>query len=428
MINKLKNASKNNLDTFLTESRRNFLSLLLKALYIGTVGYGGPAMIALIKQLIVKEKGIINEKEFIDGLGLSQLLPGATGVNLIGYIGYKKNKLWGIVLVPMMFVLPSFITINFFSWFYFTYGNLAFVKTIFQGLGALVVALLINALFTISTSLFNKHPRNEIYKYYKEALIAVFAFTTLFIFKVNVLWIIIASGLAGIMLFYINKENLKLSNYRLVKFDFSKISRIDFKRRKQKNIIRYYFPLAALLSFMVFMSIYFPNGVEIVQSFSKFGSITFGGGFVAIPLLKDLVVDQYGWLTLEQFRDGIAMGQITPGPVLITASFIGYKLGGVMGSLISTMAIFAPSMIGIMFLSKVHDKVQSYDWVKALMRGFLAGFIGLLISVSVQFGINSLTSIQAWLIFAFSMFYLMYLKKSTLWLIMGVFVISMMIF
>ncbi|MGE5437788.1 MAG: chromate efflux transporter [Syntrophothermus sp.] len=425
MVKKILNRTKNNFDTFYTESRRSFASLLLKALYIGTVGYGGPAMIAMIKQLIVKEKGIINEKEFIDGLGLSQLLPGATGVNLIGYIGYKKNKLWGIVLLPTMFVLPSFISINLFSWLYFTYGNLPFVKTIFQGLGALVVALLINALFSIGSSLFIKYPAKEFYKYFKEIIIAAGAFLTLFLFKVNVLWIIISTGIAGILLFYLSKENFKIEKYQI---DLRRLSRLGFKREKKKNIFRYYFPLATLISFMLITAFYFPNGLLIVQSFTQFGSITFGGGFVAIPLLKDLVVDQYGWLTLEQFRDGIAMGQITPGPVLITAAFIGYKLGGIVGSLISTMAIFAPSMIGIMFLSKVHDKVQSFDWVKALMRGFLAGFIGMLVSVTVQFGIHSLISVPAWLIFAFSIFYLMYLKKPTIWLILSVFVISLIIF
>lgn len=136
-----------------------WFEMLKAALYIGAVGYGGPAILALMKKVIVHEKEWISEEEFLNALSLAQILPGATFVNMLGYIGYKLKRFWGGFLVP--FAFPAMVSITLLAWAYFAYGNLKFVHSIFTGLGAMVVALLINATMIMGKSIFPIMDRNS---------------------------------------------------------------------------------------------------------------------------------------------------------------------------------------------------------------------------------------------------------------------------
>jgi chromate transporter len=134
------------------------------------------------------------------------------------------------------------------------------------------------------------------------------------------------------------------------------------------------------------------------------------------------------WLDLTAFRDGIALGQITPGPVFITAAFIGYKVHGIIGAVIATIGIFTPSLTAIMLLSRVHAKIQNFNIVKAVIRGFLSGFIGLLLLVVLQFGVQSLVNWQTWAVFVVSIVYLLGWEKDVVWLILGTIGVSFLVF
>ncbi len=134
------------------------------------------------------------------------------------------------------------------------------------------------------------------------------------------------------------------------------------------------------------------------------------------------------WLDLTAFRDGIALGQITPGPVFITATFIGYKVNGLMGALVATIGIFTPSLAAMMLLKRVHAKVKDLRIVKAFIRGLLAGVIGLLLSVMRQFGVQSLVDWQTWVVFAVCAAYLILWKKDAVWLILGTIGVSLLLF
>jgi chromate transporter len=134
----------------------SLLQLIKTTFYIGAIGYGGPAILAQMKKSFVHEQEWISEKEFMDSLSLAQILPGATGVSIIGYIGFKLHKFWGGILAPLFYILPATIAMIALSWAYFKYGNISFIKALFAGLGALVVALLFNATKTLSKSVFKK--------------------------------------------------------------------------------------------------------------------------------------------------------------------------------------------------------------------------------------------------------------------------------
>lgn len=391
----------------------SLLDLLKTALYIGTVGYGGPAILALMKKVIVHEKEWISQEEFMNALSLSQILPGAIGVTLLGYIGHKLRKPWGGLLMPLFFILPSMIAITVLAWAYFTYGNLKFVHSIFMGLGSLVVALLIQATFMMGKSVFVNIDR----KTYKGIIISALSFSGIIFLNLNVIYIILLSGIFGALFFYFTGE-----------FEHGLKPESSKEETPEKIKLQNFLPVLILTGVLASVFL-FINGTWIIfATFLKIGALAFGGGFTAIPLIQQVVVDGMHWLDLTEFTNGIALGQITPGPVFITATFIGFKVKGIIGALVATAGIFTPSLAAIIFIGRAHAKIKNLKIVKVVIKGFLFGFIGLLIAVVYQFGIHSLVSWQTWLIFTISAIYLMAWKKDAIWLILGVICFSLFIF
>ena len=388
--------------------------ILRTALYVGAVGYGGPAILALMKRVVVHEKKWISAEEFMNALSLSQILPGATGVTLMGYMGHKLKGGWGGILMPFAFAFPAMAAITVLAWAYFAFGDLKFVHSIFLGLGAMVVALLVNATLMMGRSVFQAMDRNT----FKGLAIAALSFLGILSLRWNVVHIILLSGALGVLFFYFSAavEQEKVPQHQG--------PAVEVASPGWQNLVP---PTAlALLLTVVFGLV---DGTwTLFATFFKIGSLAFGGGFTAIPIIQSVVVDGMHWLDLAAFRDGIALGQITPGPVFITATFIGYKVQGIIGAVIATIGIFTPSLVAMTLLSRAHGRIKHLRIVKAVIRGFLSGFIGLLLFVVLQFGIHSLVSWQTWGLFVVSMLYLLGWKKDVVWLILGTIGVSLLVF
>ena len=391
------------------------LDLCKTVLYIGFIGYGGPAILAQMKKTLVHDREWIAEKEFMDALGLAQILPGATGVSVLGYVGYRLYKFWGGILLPLCFVLPATTAILILSWAYFAYGNLSFIRPFFIGLGALVVALLVNGTIKLGQSVFKKFDRQDV----MGSTIALATFTSAFFLHINIVWLILSSGLTGIAFFYFipgsegGPSKPGASNSVSADRPTMKLRTLDF--------------LPVLLVAAVEIAILFiPQVNHVFLTFINIGLLAFGGGFTSIPIIQHQIVDNLHWLNIHQFMDGIALGQVTPGPVLITATFIGYKVLGLKGALAATLGVFTPSITLMIALSGLHGKARNSKMVKAIVKGLLSGFIGLLVSVTVQFAVKSLLSWQAWLIFVVSLIVMLYFKKDILWAILGTVLFSIL--
>lgn len=395
--------------------RPSLLEIMKTALYIGTIGYGGPAILALMKKVIVHEKEWISEEEFMNALSLAAILPGAVGVTLFGYIGHKLRKPWGGILAPFSFVLPAMIAITLLAWAYFTYGELKFVHSIFMGLGALVVALLVHATLMMGKSVFPKIDRYS----YKGIIIAALSFSGIIFLHLNVIYIILISGIIGAFFFYFSGE----FEQEKMPGDL-KVEMAVPKAGKFQN----YLPLLLIAGTLAAIFWFVTGTWTLYATFLKIGALAFGGGYTAIPLIQQVVVDGMQWLNLTAFRDGIALGQITPGPVFITATFIGFKVKGVIGALVATLGIFTPSLAAILLVGRAHARIKNYKIVKVIIKGFLSGFIGLLLAVVYQFGVHSLVSWQTWTIFAVSAAYLIGWKKDAIWLILSIIVVSLLLF
>lgn len=390
------------------------------SLYIGVTGYGGPAILGHMKKILVNEKEWVEEEDFMNSLSLADILPGATGVTLLGYLGYKIKGISGLLLGAGLFVLPAFLFTTILAQFYFSYNSLGFVQKIFAGLGALVVALLINALISLGKPVLGKSGK---YGYLKALTIALPAFLLEYFAGISATYIYLLSGFLGFILYYFSKD-----------VNFAPETKKELEERKKgkitlKSILTSHFTylLFALVVIGIVLWCFIPGAGQLISSFTHMGTLALGSGMSIIPLMKSIAVDQNNWVTLKQFQDGIAIGQITPGPVLITAAFIGYKVMSWLGAFIATVSIFLPSLVFIVVLGGFHEKIKHLKAVKVIIKGFLAGFIGVIAAIALQFGVKSLINWQTWAIFLISLLLITKFKKSVIWVILGTIIVSLLI-
>jgi chromate transporter len=344
----------------------SFGLLFKRFLKIGATAYGGPAIAGQMKKTIVKDLRWMKEQEFMQGVALCQLIPGATFVQLSTYIGYRLRGIWGAFMCAIAFVLPAFFLLLVLSTLYFGLGNLWFIQALFKGLGAIVMAIVLNALINFG---------KPIFKDWKGILIAAFSFLG-FLFRLNTVLVFILAAGAALLLRPAVAKPVPASPPE--------------GQRSTPQVKGDYLFLVALAALIaaIFAICSFLNAelFSLSLTLSKTGALAFGGGFTIIPLIQYEVVDKYQWVSTKEFLDGIAMGQVTPGPIMITATFLGYKLSGFWGALMATLAIFSPAFFIVTLLIPRYDRVRGMTAVRTMEQGILASFIGMLGLVLYNFG------------------------------------------
>jgi chromate transporter len=380
--------------------------LFKKFLKIGATAYGGPAIAGEIKRGIVKESRWISEPEFLQGMAFCQMLPGATWVMLSTYIGYKLRGIWGAFFCAIAFVLPAFALIVILSLFYFRWGDLWLIQSLFKGLGAIVVGLVLNAFIGFSRSILHG---------WKVLLIAVLSFTG-FILRWNIVVVfLLAAGLA--LLLRVTKGG-------------NRLAQAAEAPRAPRNKADFLFlgGLAFLIGLLFFISYLFYDPLfQLCLSLSKVGALAFGGGFTVIALIQYDVVEKFRWVSTKEFLDGIAMGQVTPGPVMITATFLGYKLAGFWGAFMATIAGFSPPFFIITLLMPYYDRLKRMPAVQTIEQGILGSFIGMLGLVLVDFGRAAFVDIPS-VIFAAGAFMALLKKVDLVYVLTGGAALSVLIF
>jgi chromate transporter len=347
--------------------------LFLRILKLGATAYGGPGMISHIKEMAVNKNGWMKEGEFMRGLALCQLIPGATMVQIVTYIGYRVRGIWGALTAAVAFVLPAFIAILVLSVIYFKYHSLWFIQALFKGLGAIVVAIILNACVTFGRSVLND---------WKVILIAVLSFFAFFL-QWNFVLIFVFAAVAGLLLHPKSPQ---------AKAILSGVVPLKVKEREYLIILL----LAALICLALILSYSVdPKITDLSLNLSKIGALAFGGGFTAIPLIQYEMVERFHWLSTKEFLDGIALGQVTPGPILITATFVGYKVSGVLGATMATLGVFFPSFFILVLLIPYHDRLKGVEKVRMMEQGILGSFIGMLALVLYNFGKTSLVDLPS---------------------------------
>ena len=384
--------------------------------YLGIVGYGWPANLWVMKNAFVNKHKWISEKEFMEALSICQIVPWSTGVTLAWYLWFKFFwALWAI-LIPLAFVFPPLVFIVILAYFYFQYWELTFIKSIMQWLGALVVALIFNALFQIWWWVFKKITIKD-YKWY---IIVIFAFlVSIFLKQINTIFIILTSWTLWFLFYHFTWE---FENEWTKKSD----EKIEPAPRIYRKIHNYY--LLGLMVILLILILVLPITRQIFYEFFIIWAFGFGWGFTVIPVIQHNIVDILHWLNLNQFRDWIALGQVTPWSFFISAGFIWYKVYWIIWALVATLGIFLPSIVIVTSLSKIHTKIKELRSVRVIIKWFLSWFLGIIASTVITFWKSSLIDYKTWLIFIAVFVWIRLFKKNSIWAILATIFISLFIF
>jgi chromate transporter len=365
-------------------------------------------MVEPIRRRIVQDKAWLSQKEFLDGLALCQLVPGATVVQLATYVGYHLRRTKGALAAAAAFIFPAFLLMLGLSWLYSSYGELAWVKTVSQGLGAVVLALLLQTLWRF---------QEIVRKHWLDA--------GLTLLTLGALW-----GGANYLAVFLGAGLLRLAlGRKLGALSESPGPAAAGAPPHPGQVVAQVAGSLVVLALAVL-------GLGLINKqlgmmsliFLKIGVIAFGGGYVMIPILQWDMVDRLGWLTLRQFLDGILLGFVTPGPIIITATFIGYWLQGLAGAVVGTIAIFLPPILIIIFFSPYYQWVKETRWMRPVIQGILCALVGMLILVVLQMGRASLVNWQSWLIMAAAALALIAFRINLLLVVLAAAGVSLLIF
>ena len=371
-------------------------------LKLGFISFGGPAgQISVMHQELVDRRRWISERRFLHALNYCMLLPGPEAQQLATYIGWLMHRSWGGIVAGGLFVLPSLVILTLLSWAYMVYGNTAFVSAMFAGVKPAVVAIVVFAAYRIGSRVL----RNPVL-----IAIAFAAFLALFALHVPFPAIIVAAALFGVVggkaapsMFDARPAHGAVSTTHLsaiIDDDTPPPAHAQFRWPRAALILAIGCALwcGGLAAFVFLQS---PSGTLPTMGlfFTKAAFLTFGGAYAVLPYVYQGAVDQYRWLTPQQMIDGLALGETTPGPLIMVVAFVGYigawthvapqsmspALAGVLGSLCATYFTFLPSFMFILLGAPLVEATRDSLGFSAPLTGVTAAVVGVIANLAVFF-------------------------------------------
>jgi chromate transporter len=330
---------------------------------LGATAFGGPAAhIAMMQDEVVRRRGWLTEERFLDLLGATNLIPGPNSTELAIHIGWQRRAWAGLLVAGLTFIVPAMLMTAAFGWAYVRFGEVPAVGWVLYGVAPVILGVIVQAIWRLAP----KAART----WWLRAL-AVLAAGAVAL-GLNEIGVLLGAGVVAVLVARASQP--------------SPPSRPSQPSRPPEG--------TALRSLVVPMVPVAAAGVgasaitlpTIFWVFLKIGSVLFGSGYVLLAFLRADLVERLGWLSEAQLVDAIAVGQVTPGPVFTTATFIGYVLAGVPGALVATVAIFLPAFVFAALLGPVADRVRERPLTAALLDGVNAAALGLMAAVTVQLG------------------------------------------
>ncbi|AFW95523.1 chromate transporter [Anabaena sp. 90] len=329
-------------------------------LKLGIIGFGGPvAHIAMIEDEVVKRRQWLTQEHFLDLLGVTNLIPGPNSTEMAIHIGYIYAGWLGLIVAGVCFIFPAVLITGLFAYLYVNYGTLPQVLPLLYGIKPVVLAIIMNAIWGLG---------KKAVKTRKLLIIAIAVGLITWFAKVNEVMALLLGGILGM---------------------------IWLRSGNQINLMIIGLTTSTVLQTTATVNTAINNHVSVPLwqlglFFLKVGSVLFGGGYLLIAFLQGGLVEEFGWLTQQQLLDAIAIGQFTPGPVLSTATFIGYIIAGFPGAIVATLGIFLPSFLLVAALNPFMNPIRNSSWTRPFLDAVNVSAVALMVLTTIQLGIATL--------------------------------------
>jgi len=379
------------------KEKPSYIDLFLTFFWMGLTAFGGLAMFAHVRKYVVDKKNWLDANTFDSGLALCQVIPGAIIMQLVAYIGLKLKGIRGALVCFIGFGLPAFLIMFILSVLYKNSRNISGVELVLSSLRVIMIAIVANAAY-----LFGKKNFRTVNDWIISAVAA-----GLFLTRLHPALVLLFAGLLG---FLFSSKELSISE----------------KSVKSKTF--WFFLLALSLTgiSILFLFILSKGYFTLATLMLRIDLFSFGGGLASMPIMYHELVDLYGWFDAHTFMDGAILGQVTPGSIIIAATFFGYMHFGILGSLLATIYVFTPSFLILMGIIPFFDKLRTYPQFNKVINGLLCSFVGLLVIVTYRFTIGihwNLVNIMLVL----AAFILLVRKVDVIWIVLGGVMVSILI-
>jgi len=376
-------------------------------LKLGFISFGGPAgQISMMHQELVEKRRWISEHRFLHALNYTMVLPGPEAQQLATYIGWLMHGVWGGIIAGVLFVIPSLFILITLTWIYLSYGDVAAIAGILYGIKPAVTAIVVFAAYRIGSRALKTNSLR---------LMALFAFIAIYAFNVPFPYIVLIAGIIGYFGSRVAPNEFKAGGHgdagsgsygpALIDDDTPVPEHAKFNRGR---IIRFMLIglgiWAAVMA--VLFSIYGWEGTltQMGWFFTKAALVTFGGAYAVLPYVYQGGVEQYTWLTGTQMIDGLALGETTPGPLIMVVSFVGFVgawtkevfgpeallLAGIAGASVATLFTFLPSFLFILIGGPAVEATRGDLKFTAPLTGITAAVVGVILNLAVFFAIHVL--------------------------------------
>lgn len=370
-------------------SKTSLRELAVLFLKLGTIAFGGPAAhIAMMEDEVVRRRRWMTHDEFLDLLGATNLIPGPNSTEMAIHIGHRQAGWKGLVVAGASFILPAMLIVTGFAWAYVRYGSVPQVKNVLYGVKPVIIAIVLQALWPLGRTAL------------KTKLLAVIgiAGVILTFLGLHELLVLLGGGLIVAAVRLIGRANRGQSVLSLI----SASPLIVFLQPATAGAAAASFSLTLLFLF-----------------FLKVGAVLYGSGYVLLAFIRADLVDRWHWLTESQLLDAVAVGQVTPGPVFTTATFIGYVLGGTKGAFVATVGIFLPAFIFVAASGPLVPRIRRSPTAGAFLDGVNAAALALIVVVTYQLGRAAIVDFPTIALAVISAAILFRFRLNSAWLVLG---------
>ncbi|MFC6766375.1 chromate efflux transporter [Natrinema soli] len=385
-------------------------------LFIGIVGFGGPLVhIAMMEDDLVGDdsRGWTDESIFMEGLAICNMLPGPASTQLGIFMGWIRAGNPGAIVAGFFFMLPTFVLVVFFSWLYFAYQTLPAVEAAFYGINPVVIGLIVGAAYSMAQSALadgQSHAEFDIgsdtwsVDFLLVALLVAATVATATLNPNPVLEFIVA-GLIAVALYRSDWVRANMKHIAATGVVTAILGGLYALRSRVLDLVgpRVRAAIEASPLWGLALALWANPWMKLFLFMIYTGSFIYGGGLVLIPFIEKYVVNEFAWLTAREFVDGIAIGQLSPGPVVMTTAFVGYKLlldvsGGIvwiaiLGALVATIGAFGPSFVFIMGFFPYFARVRENDVVQTALTGVNAAVVGAILGATVTLAAESFVDV-----------------------------------